>query len=217
VLAELDEFGDSFTKHTGIEFSEGLRRAMATYVAELYKWNDRAALLSKKDEARVVERHVMDSLSLLAFLHERDGTSVLDIGTGAGFPGLPLKIAAPELELTLVESVRKKWLFLNYIVEKLGLKGVTVIPERAESDPWRATHPEGFDVVTSRATYQLPELIPLAARAVKRGGLLVAYKGGRYEDELERAASALSKTSLRLVTVWESPWGPGRLLAFQRS
>lgn len=216
ILAELGEFAESFESHTGINMSGGLRDRLALFVSELYKWNDRAALLSKKDEERVVERHVMDSLSLLSFLHETQGTSILDIGSGAGFPAIPLKIAAPWEKVALVESVRKKALFLNYIVSELKLRDTVVFEDRAESAPWREIAPDGFDAVISRATFSLQDLIPLAVSAVKHGGLLIAYKGGRYEDELTASASSLASTSLKLVTVWQSPWGPGRLLAFQR-
>lgn len=216
ILSELDGFAESFKAQTGIEMDEKLRESLALYVTELYKWNDRAALLSKKDEERVVERHVMDSLSLLSFLHETEDTSILDIGSGAGFPAVPLKLASPGSTVALVESVRKKALFLNYIIGKLGLEDIHVFQDRAETAPWKSLAPDGFDAVISRATFSLPELIPLAVPAVKRGGLLVAYKGGRYDDELTAAAAALARTSLKLVTVWESPWGPGRLMAFQR-
>jgi len=216
VLSELEEFAGSFERHTGIEMTAGLKDRLASYVLELYKWNDRAALLSRKDEARVVERHVMDSLSLLAYVRETEGVTLLDLGSGAGFPAIPLKLAAPGLCVTLVESVRKKALFLNAMVERLGLKETTVLCQRVEGEPWRELAPEGFDVVTSRATFHLDELVPIAVRAVRRGGLLIAYKGGRYEGELEAAGPALSRTALKLVTVWESPWGPGRLVAFQR-
>ncbi len=216
IMEELEEFSESFEDNTGLKFGAALKENLAEYVSELYKWNDRAALLSRKDEVRVVERHVMDSLSLLAFLHETEGSTLLDIGSGAGFPAIPLKLAAPKLTVAMVESVRKKTLFLNYLIGKLGLRDTYVLEDRAESSPWKDIAQEGFDVVTSRATFGLPELVPLAVSAVKRGGLLVAYKGGRYEDELEAAEGPLSNTSLRLVTVWESPWGPGKLLAFQR-
>jgi 16S rRNA (guanine527-N7)-methyltransferase len=217
ILLELEEFASSYESHTGLTMSPGLKDRLVQYVAELYKWNDRAALLSRKDESRVVERHVMDSLSLLAFVHETDDVSLLDIGSGAGFPAVPLKLAAPGLSVSMVESTHKKVLFLNYVIGKLGLKDIFALEDRMEKDPWRALNPDGYDIVTSRATFNLAELIPLAVPAVKRGGLLIAYKGGRYEDELAAAATALANTSLRLVTVWTSPWGPGRLMAFQRS
>jgi 16S rRNA (guanine527-N7)-methyltransferase len=217
ILLEIEEFTGSYESQTGAPMSAELKEGIVQYVGELYKWNDRAALLSKKDETRVVERHVMDSLSLLAFVHETEGVSLLDIGSGAGFPAIPLKLAAPGLSVAMVESVRKKALFLKYVIGKLGLSDICALEDRMENGPWRAMSAEGFDIVTSRATHNLDELIPLAVPAVKRGGLLIAYKGGRYEDELVAAASALAKTSLRLVTVWESPWGPGRLMAFQRS
>jgi 16S rRNA (guanine527-N7)-methyltransferase len=217
ILSELEEFTGSYESHTGTPMSPGLKDRLVQYVGELYKWNDRAALLSKKDEVRVVERHVMDSLSLLAFVHETEKVSLLDIGSGAGFPAIPLKLAAPGFSVAMVESVRKKALFLNYVIGKLGLTDICTLEDRMENAPWRAISQEGFDIVTSRATHNLDELIPLAVPSVKRGGLLIAYKGGRYEDELEAAGPALAKTSLRLVTVWESPWGPGRLMAFHRS
>jgi len=217
LLKELSEFEESFARQTGIALAGELKERLALYVLELFKWNDRAALLSRKDEARVVERHVMDSLSLLAFLRDTEGLTLLDLGSGAGFPAVPLKLAAPRMFVAMVESVRKKALFLSALIEKLSIQGARVFCARAEDRPWAADHPNGFDVVTSRATFALRDLVPAAAGAVKRGGLLIAYKGGRYEEELAAARDVLAGTSLRLVTVWESPWGPGKLLAFQRT
>jgi 16S rRNA (guanine527-N7)-methyltransferase len=216
VVEELRTYRKSFVTHTGIELSEKLVRSLCVYVTELFKWNDRAALISRSDESRVVERHVMDSLSVLAFLRGTEQTTLLDIGSGAGFPAIPLKLAAPRLEVTLVESVRKKQLFLRYIIEKLALSHIRVLTGRAEDDPWRSDTPLGFDVVTSRATFSLKDFVAIAGSAVARGGLLIAYKGARYEDELAQAADALTRAGLKLMAVWESPWGPGRLAAFQK-
>jgi 16S rRNA (guanine527-N7)-methyltransferase len=217
LIAQLSGYSESFESHTGLSLDGKLSRALALYVTELFKWNDRAALLSRGDEARVVERHIMDSLSLLAFLHETKGTSLLDIGSGAGFPGIPLKLASPGMTVSLVESTHKKQLFLNYVIQRLGLAETLVLGARAENAPWKASAPEGFDVVTCRATLGLSDLAELGGPAVKYGGLLVAYKGGRYEEELQGAKEALTGARLRLMDIWDSPWGPGRLLAFQRA
>lgn len=214
--ADLRSYGDSFERHTGLKLREETVRSLALYVTELLRWNERAALMSRGDEPRVVERHVMDSLSLLAFFRETDGASLLDIGSGAGFPALPLKIAAPGMKVTLVESVHKKALFLNAVIQKLGLKGALVLGERAEEAPWREVAPEGFDIVTSRATFGLADLVAVGGAAVGRGGALIAYKGGRFEDELRAAAGEIARSGLELMAVWASPWGPGRLLAFKR-
>jgi 16S rRNA (guanine527-N7)-methyltransferase len=216
VLAELTSYGDSFKSHTGLPLGEQTLQHLIVYVTELFRWNDRAALISRGDEPRIVERHIMDSLSLLAFIHETDGISLLDIGSGAGFPGIPLKLAAPGLGLTLVESIHKKQLFLNHIIQKLGLTGACVLGDRAENAPWRADVPEGFDLVTCRATLSLCDLAGIGGAAVRSGGVLVAYKGGRYAAELAQAQDAINRARLQPMAIWESPWGPGRLLVFQR-
>jgi len=217
LAAELQSHGESFERHTGLIMDKRLRSTLVLYITELFKWNDRAALLSRGDEPRVVERHVMDSLSLLAFLHETRGTSLLDIGSGAGFPGIPLKIASPGMAVTLVESTHKKQLFLNYIIQRMGLAETWVLGDRAEKAPWKSTAPEGFDVVTCRATLSLSDLAEVGGPAVNYGGMLVAYKGGRYEEEMEQSTQAMARARLKLMAVWESPWGPGRLLVFQRA
>lgn len=217
VVAELQSHGDSFARHTGLRFDKRLMQGLALYATELFKWNDRAALLSRADEARIVDRHIMDSLSLLAFLHETAGTSLLDIGSGAGFPGIPLKLACPSMAVTLVESTHKKQLFLNYIIHRLGLADTWVLGDRAENAPWKGAAPEGVDVVTSRATLNLGDLAEIGGAAVRHGGMLVAYKGGRYEEEIEQANDSIGRAGLKLMAVWESPWGPGRLLAFRKS
>jgi 16S rRNA (guanine527-N7)-methyltransferase len=216
IAEEIRSYGDSFERHTGLILREKTVRALVLYVTELFRWNERAALMSRGDESRVVERHVMDSLSLLAFFHETDGASLLDIGSGAGFPALPLKIAAPGMKVTMVESVHKKELFLKYVIQKLRLDGALVLGARAEEAPWRDFAPEGFDIVTSRATLGLAELAGTGSASIGRGGALVAYKGGRFESELEAAQGQIERSGLRLMAVWESPWGPGRLLAFRK-
>jgi 16S rRNA (guanine527-N7)-methyltransferase len=121
------------------------------------------------------------------------------------------------LELALVESIHKKQLFLYHIVQKLGLSDTIVLGERAENNPWRTPRPEGFDVVTCRATLSLADFARIGGPAVKSGGMLVAYKGGRYADELDQAEEAVLAAGLKHMAAWESPWGPGRLLAFQRA
>ena len=217
IVGELQSYGDSFKRHTGLELDKKLGGALATYVSELFKWNERAALISHNDEPRVVERHIMDSLSLLAFVHETDGVTLLDIGSGAGFPAIPLKLAARGLSVAMVEAVRKKQLFLSYIIDRLSLADAVVLPDRAEHAPWRHARPEGFDVVTSRATLSLGDLARTAGPAIRQGGLLVAYKGGRHEEEIRQAETEISAAGLRLMAVWNSPWGPGQLVAFQRA
>lgn len=216
IAEELRSYGDSFKRHTGLELREKTVRSLGLYISELFRWNERAALMSRGDETRVIERHVMDSLSLLAFFHETDGASLLDIGSGAGFPALPIKIAALGMKVTLVESVHKKELFLNYVIQKLGLEDAMVLGARAEEAPWRGVAPEGFDIVTSRATLGLADLAAMGGTAVGRGGALVAYKGGRFEEELRDAEGGIERSGLRLMAIWESPWGPGRLLAFRK-
>lgn len=157
------------------------------YIEELKKWSKRINLTALKDDKDIVILHFLDSLTALGYIKE-DG-SLLDIGTGAGFPGLVLKIACPELELTLLEPTGKKVSFLRHIVRTLGLRGVEVIGGRAEDEAVIAKIEKSFDRVISRALSELSVFLTLATPYVKEGGRIVAMKGpldGKLDAELKK-------------------------------
>jgi 16S rRNA (guanine527-N7)-methyltransferase len=172
--------------------------AFELYRDELLRWNRRVNLTSVTDPAAIEARHFVDSLSCLIALRDlltgKPTASLVDVGSGAGFPGLPLKIAVPGLRLTLLDSVGKKTAFLEQLVARLGLDGVTVLTGRAEELAHRPALREQFDVALGRALAPLPVLLELCLPFVRLGGRLVANRRGdlgAQQAEAEPAARTL--------------------------
>ena len=170
-----------------------------TYFQELADWNKRANLTAIVEYEAVQVKHFLDSLTVC--LTARDilarsaqaSTRVMDVGSGAGLPGLALKLAFPEIELTLVESVAKKTAFLTHTLEKLGLDGVSVHTGRAESLAREPDLRDSFDLVVVRALAKLPLLLELCLPFCKSGARLVALKHGGDWSEQESATNALKE------------------------
>lgn len=150
------------------------------YIALLEKWNRTYNLTAVREPARMLGLHVLDSLALLP--HLGAATRVLDVGTGAGLPGIVLGIAAPELKITMLDSLQKKTTFVQQAINELGLKNASVICERVEN--FRPT--ESFDVVTSRAFAELGDFVNGAGHLVAPEGRLIAMKGVHPHDEIAR-------------------------------
>lgn len=179
---------------------------------ELLKWNRRVNLTAITDPREVLEKHFLDSLAILPELGS--AKSVLDIGAGAGFPGIPLKIARPELDVTLVDTVGKKVAFMKNAVAALGLiPGARAVHARAEGLPEKEGLPRA-EVVLSRAFMDVAGWTPLAAKYLAPGGRVLAMLGQMPgADELEAAGA---KAGLRLVSSrqYRLPWsGAGRAVA----
>jgi 16S rRNA (guanine527-N7)-methyltransferase len=172
----------------------------ALYANALQHWNERVNLTSITDTDEMYTRHFLDSLSCMLHWGNTPHT-LLDIGSGAGFPGLPLKLACPELHLTLVESVGKKAAFLRHIVEALALAHVTVLETRAERvghDPQQREH---YDVVTARAVSSLSVLAEYSLPLLRVGGRLLAPKGAAVAEEAAAAQRALAILGGHLLSV----------------
>ncbi|OAT79882.1 16S rRNA (guanine(527)-N(7))-methyltransferase RsmG [Desulfotomaculum copahuensis] len=161
------------------------------YYALLREWNERVNLTALIEERDVAVKHFIDSLTLLKEVNPGRGARVVDVGTGAGFPGIPLKIARPDLHLTLVESVRKKTEFLTCVINSLFLSDVTVICARAEDAARRRELRSSFDFAFSRAVASLPVLLEYCLPLLKNGGLFVAMKGPAVVEETKSAGNAL--------------------------
>jgi 16S rRNA (guanine527-N7)-methyltransferase len=164
---------------------------------ELLRWNRSRNLTAITDRDEVLEKHLVDSLTLLPFVHK--ATRLLDIGSGAGFPALPLKIACPELEVVSVDAVGKKIDFQRHIVRQLGLKGFTPIHGRVEVLTEEQKYRAGFDLVTARALCPLDELISLAEPFLAPGGRLVAMKGPDGQHEFSEQHDLLEKNGWSVV------------------
>jgi 16S rRNA (guanine527-N7)-methyltransferase len=158
----------------------------ALYHREILLWNRRINLVSERSSREIVVRHFLDSLTPLPFLDRPEGT-LIDLGSGGGFPGIPLRIALPGLQLFLVEALRKKSSFLSQVIRSLGLGGVQVIRERVEEMTAGGDLAGRFDMVISRAAFKLPDLIRTASFFLKPGGQLIAMKGPDPHEELEEA------------------------------
>jgi 16S rRNA (guanine527-N7)-methyltransferase len=166
--------------------------AFERYSQELIAWNERVNLTRIVEPAEVVLKHFLDSLSVYQVLQELSPTlSLIDVGSGAGFPGLPLKIALPGLRLTLLESTGKKTAFLQHVIQVLNLTGVTVLTARAEEAGRRRDQRERYDVAVARAVAPLPVLAEYTLPLIKVGGWAVMQKGQHPAEEVKEAANAL--------------------------
>ena len=178
----------------GIDLDGEQVERFRTYYEELIAWNENVNLTAVTGREEVQRRHFLDSLGVASALPDAvlDGSAkVLDVGTGAGFPGLPLKIAYPRIELTLLEATAKKTAFLNDVVDKLGLQGVEVVTGRAEEEAHRPEMRERFGAVVSRAVARLNVLSELCLPFCAVGGVMIAQKGPKVEEELGQARRAI--------------------------
>ena len=174
----------------GIDLSPGQITQFEIYYQSLGDWNERVNLTSITERAEVFTKHFLDSLSCLIALPKLP-KHVVDVGAGAGFPGLALKIAQPHIQLTLVESTGKKVKFLRFMVEELALENVTVLHNRAEEVGRKPAHRGRYDLALARAVAGLPVLAEYMLPLLKKGGLMLAQKGRDPGDEVRAAANAL--------------------------
>ena len=170
--------------------------SLAKYKDLLVEYNKKFNLTAIKSDEEIYLKHFYDSLTLIKAYSLNGNLKLLDIGTGAGFPGIVLKIFYPDLELTLLDSNHKKIAFLEVVIKELNLKNVTCINSRAENLP--KTYREYFDIVTSRAVAHLRILLELSIPYLKVGGKLIAMKG-LSEEEIKESAKILEKLDSRIV------------------
>src|SRR5436190_21645195 len=193
-----------------LELTPAQLAAFQTYADELREWNEKFNLTDIKDAQGIQIKHFLDSLSILKILPPSTvhrPPSFIDIGTGAGFPGLPLKIVCPDIQLTLVEATGKKVKFCEHIIAKLNLHGVTVIKARAEEIGHDPAHRERYDWAVARAVAEMPTLAEYLLPLVKRGGRAVAQKGSGAPGETQTAMGAVKRLGgeLELIVPVELP------------
>jgi len=175
----------------GIRLNARQMEAFDWYAAELQAWNQRFNLTAVTDRAQIEIKHFLDSLSCLTAMRPRPGDQIIDIGTGAGFPGIPIRIACPQVHLVLVESVGKKAQFCQHVVDELQIVNVEVIHSRAEQVGRSPEYRERFDWALARAVAKLPTLLEYLLPLVKVEGSAIAQKGDTAPAEAHSAAAAL--------------------------
>lgn len=182
----------SALKEQGIELDEHQKNQFATYFKELVEWNEKMNLTAITDESSVYLKHFYDSISAAFYIDLNGKKTICDVGAGAGFPSIPLKICFPELEVTIVDSLNKRIGFLEHLADELKLENVNFVHARAEDFGQDTKYRAKFDIVTARAVARLSVLSELCVPLVKKGGVFVAMKGSAAEDELTDAKKALS-------------------------
>ncbi|KAB2330816.1 16S rRNA (guanine(527)-N(7))-methyltransferase RsmG [Cytobacillus depressus] len=176
----------------GISLSPQQLAQYEKYYSLLVEWNEKMNLTAITDKPEVYLKHFYDSISAAFYFDFNRPLHVCDVGAGAGFPSLPIKIAFPELNVTIVDSLNKRIGFLEHLTKELGLEHVQLIHDRAETFGQKKEHRESYDVVTARAVARLSVLSELCMPLVKVGGTFVAMKGASAKEELDVGKKAFS-------------------------
>ncbi|HUV75953.1 MAG TPA: 16S rRNA (guanine(527)-N(7))-methyltransferase RsmG [Dehalococcoidales bacterium] len=178
-----------------MELSPGQLEQFQLYYQELVDWNRRINLTAITDYEEVQIKHFLDSLTVVLALKQPTGSGrfrLMDVGTGAGIPGIPLKILLPDIKLALLDATAKKAAFLHHIKDKLGLDDVEIVVGRAEEVAHETKYREQFELVLSRAVADLPALVELTLPFCAIGGSFIAQKKGAVDLEVSQAARAIS-------------------------
>lgn len=186
------------TENFEINLSDSQLEQFEIYFKLLVEWNEKINLTAITDELGVAVKHFADSLSFFNYIDVSKGASIIDVGTGAGFPGIVLKIARPDIKLTLLDSLNKRLVFLQEVLDKTGIDA-KLVHSRAEDGAKKIEYREQFDFAVSRAVAQLNVLSEYCLGYVRKGGKFVALKGPNADEEIINAKKALQILGGKLV------------------
>lgn len=192
IMDGFEQIKQELTDLAGVTLGTSQFDALQTYAELLAEWNQKVNLTAITSPEEIRRKHFLDSLSCLLVMKGTPSHRLIDIGTGAGFPGLPLKILQPEMHLTLVESVAKKTNFLSLVVQELGLEQVEILTDRAETVGQNPAHRESYDWAVARAVQRLPVLAEYLLPLIRVGGYALAQKGESALEELNAAQHAIA-------------------------
>lgn len=185
---------NEFLKNTAndykISLDDNMLQRFEKYSELLVEWNQKMNLTAITEPEEIAIKHFLDSLLLLCAFDIKKGDSVIDVGTGAGFPGVPIKIARPDLNLTLLDSLNKRLVFLDNLMKNLNLDA-NLVHLRAEDGSRKEEFREKFSIATSRAVAALPALLEYCMPYVKVGGVFIAMKGPLIDEEIENSQNAI--------------------------
>lgn len=182
----------------GLRFTDEQLAQLTRYYELLVETNKVMNLTAITEPEEVAVKHMVDSL--LAFEPQMSGKTLVDVGTGAGFPGVPLKIYCPSLKVTLVDSLGKRLRFLEQVIAELGLKGIRCEHLRAEDAGRNKKHREQYDYVTARAVARLSVLSEYCLPLAKKGGSFIALKGSRFAEEIEEGEAAVKILGGKIIS-----------------
>ncbi|HOA79488.1 MAG TPA: 16S rRNA (guanine(527)-N(7))-methyltransferase RsmG [Defluviitaleaceae bacterium] len=188
---ELKDYLKDGSKQLGISLDDNQIKQFFMFKDLLLEWNNKINLTAIVDEKEIIIKHFLDCLSVGQFIDLDFAGNIIDVGTGAGFPGIPLKIAYPNLKITLLDSLNKRINFLEELVCQLNLKDVTCVHGRAEELGQNKDYRESYDLCISRAVAHLSVLAEYTLPFIKVGGTLVSMKGVNVEDELNDSLKAI--------------------------
>jgi 16S rRNA (guanine527-N7)-methyltransferase len=182
----------------GVHLTGTQYRDFQCYEHTLVEWNQRINLTAIKDPGQIQIKHFLDSLTCMVAMSESTRDRVIDVGTGAGFPGMPLKIACPEIQLTLVESIGKKAEFCRQLAQTLEMQGVEIVQDRAETIGQSPQHRQKYDWAVARAVAEMAVLAEYLLPLVRVGGSMLAMKGERAPAETQQAEYAIQMLGGRI-------------------
>lgn len=191
-------------KVLNVELTDRQADQLMRYKELLVEWNEKMNLTAITEDMEVITKHFLDCLTVQSSIDLAQVKSLVDVGTGAGFPGLVLKIAFPNVHITLIDSLNKRIKFLQHVIDELGLNGIECVHGRAEDLGKNKSYREQFEVCASRAVANLAVLSEYTLPFVKKGGYLIALKGQKLDEELaegEKAITILGGTIDKLVDV----------------